>query len=863
MKHATEKVFECCAVEIPSNNLIIICLYRTPNSNVISFLNTLDTMLHELNRYKKKNIVILGDFNINTLKVDKISNFLQDIAKNYNLMTHINQPTRRLSCIDQILSNIENATASVLPLGLSDHETAQTISFPVVNKGQTQKTTYKYKRVYGRDNIRKFQNSISRLSFSDVYIEHNSDKAFNKFHDLLITIYKLCFPIIKIKMQKHYNKKSWITVGLRKSCKTKRALRIRYYKHKCKKIKGIYLQYSKILKKCIYQAHKNNNNNFINNSRNKCKASWQVIKKEDYNSNYNNNINEIDFNNDIINEPINIATAFNTHFIESSQKLSQSRSNKMCGNKLSKHELGGSMYLMPMAEDEVRKVVLSLNNTNSEGPDEICTKVIKSCINELCSVLTYLINLSFESGNYPQRLKLSVVKPIHKKGSKKDMKNYRPITLVPIIAKIYEKCMFTRLMNYCLALNLINKDQYGFQRHKSTDLAIFALLNEVLTSIDTKKLTTVLFLDMSKAFDLVNHSILLLKLEKLGVRGTPYQWFQSYLSDRQQSVEITNVKEDILETYRSQYMYSRTGVPQGSVLGPLLFILYINDIINITKHRTILFADDVSIIVTTNSKDGLRQHEIDINSTLRDIIEYLDINHLKINLMKTNYMQFNKMKKCNLNLNIEYKGTRIDQADSVKFLGVIIDKDINWKSQIEKICDKINRFVFVLKRLRYVTDHSTVLTAYHAYVASTLRYGLIFWGNSVNVHKAFIAQKKCLRAIYGIPPYQTCKPLFKELNLLTLPSLYIFEISKFVKNNIELFNKASDINPRNTRNPNKLVLNFVPRTTLYMKNCLNMCLKIYNKIPENLKMLNRPLFDKKLYAWLLEKSYYNINELIM
>lgn len=860
-RHAKSNVFECCAVEFPHNNLIIICLYRTPTSDVNIFLNNLDSLLHELNSNRKKKIVVLGDLNINTLKADKVTKDLQDLTKNYNMTIHINEPTRRSSCIDHILSNIDNTSSSVVHLGLSDHETAQMLNFSVENKKQNQKAIYISKRDYSPDNIKIFKTCLKGLSFSEVLLEKDLNKAFDIFHEMIQLFYKLCFPKVKVKIQNNTNRNNWITSGLRLSCRTKRTLRIRYYKSKNNKHKHDYMKYSKLLKKCISQAQKNKNGNFINNSKNKTKAAWQIIKDKD-NHDSNKDIDCITINNQKIYDPMLIAEAFNTHFIETSNEpsiLSANQSNFK--PEMSVNALGCSLYLKPVTNDELRKHILSLNNTKSEGPDEICTDVIKKCIDELTPILTYLVNLSFERGEFPVRLKNSHIKPIHKKGCKNDIANYRPITLIPIISKIFEKCMFDRLMSYCRNFNIINKHQYGFQKQKSTTLAMFALFQEVITSVDLKKLTTVLFLDMSKAFDLVNHSILLRKLEGIGVRGLPLQWFESYLQNRQQCVIITKTNKDNLKTsYNSKYLINKSGVPQGSVLGPLLFIIYINDIVNVTRHRSILFADDISIIVTNNLKDGLTKHEAEINNTLSNIIEWLDKNKLRINLNKTNFIQFNNLRQCNLH--ISYKNTGINEANSVKFLGINVDKSINWKLHVESVCDKVNRFVYVLKRLRHITDRSTILTAYHAYVTSILRYGLILWGNSVDVHKAFVTQKKCVRAIFGIPPYQTCKPLFKELKLLTLPSLYIFEICKFVKNNLDLFHKARDVYSRNKRNPDRLVLHFSPRTALYMKNCLCMCIKIYNKIPENIKTLGPILFKKKLFAWLLERNFYNVKELI-
>lgn len=859
LKHAVVSVFECCAIEIPNNNITIICLYRTPTSDVKDFLHKLDVLLHELTKNTKKRTVILGDININTLKKEsKTSNHLQDICKRYNMTIHINEPTRGSSCLDHILSNIDNASALVLQLGLSDHETAQIITFPIDNKKEIPKVTYRYKRDYSMENIIKFKSCLNKLSFNEVFMESRLNEAFDIFHSTLLLFYNLCFPKIKVKTLNNQNKKKWVTTGLKNSCKTKRKLRIGYYKTKSSKHKYNYLQYSKILKKCISQSQKNTNNKFINNSKNKSKAAWQIIKNID--NSYVDDIDHIIYNNEKIYDPVRIAEIFNNYFTDLSQKSTQ---NIDANNRPNISTLGHSMFLLPMTENEVRTQVISLNNTNSAGNDEICTNILKQCIDELTSVLTYLINLSFEKGTFPQRLKLSIVRPILKKGCKYDIGNYRPITLIPIISKIFEKCMLTRLIQYCTKYHIINPDQYGFQKKKSTTLAMFAMIREVLTNVDMKKLTTVLFLDMSKAFDMVDHDTLLRKLEGIGVRGNPLQWIESYIRDRHQAVVISKTMKEnhyTRQEYQSRYIHNSFGVPQGSVLGPFLFIIYINDIIKLTRHKTILFADDISIVVTSTLKEGLTQHETEINNTLFDIIKWLEINNLKINLSKTCFVQFNKLIK--YNFNISYDGVDIEQTDIVKFLGIYIDEGISWKSQIEKVCDRINRFAYVLKRLRNATDRKTILTAYHAYVASVLRYGLLLWGNGVNINKVFVTQKKCIRAIYGVPPYQTCKPLFKELNILTVPNLYIFEVCKFVRYNPGLFHRAVDIYCRNTRNPERLVLNFAPRTAMYKKNCLNMCIKIYNKIPKHIKVLRPRPFLTTLYAWLIDKNYYSLKEFL-
>lgn len=519
------------------------------------------------------------------------------------------------------------------------------------------------------------------------------------------------------------------------------------------------------------------------------------------------------------------------------------------------------MFLKPMTVNEVRQEITLLNNTNSEGYDEISTKIIKGCVNEIIDVLTYLINLSFGCGIFPEALKFSIIKPLYKKGDRHDMSNYRPITLIPILSKIYEKCMYKRLLHYCNKFNIIKNEQYGFQKEKSTTLAIYALMKVVLPSINDNNLTTGLFFDLSKAFDLVSHDLLLQKLESLGIRGPPLQWIKSYLHSRQQCVTIPNINGDKDVTlYASEYICNRFGVPQGSILGPILFLLYINDITEITNHKCILFADDISIIVTSNKKNKtIYDHEADINNTIDILINWLNIQNLKINLDKSVYIQFNKCNnnKFNFSLNIP----KLNSVTQTKFLGVTIDEHLNWKMHVDNVSSKINKFVYALRQVKKVTNLKTAILVYHAYVESVLRYGLVMWGNSTDQHRAFVAQKKCIRALYGLQPDESCKPVFEKLGLLPLPCLYIYEICMFVWKHKTLFKTANDICPRNRRDPYMLVLSNAPRLAKYNKNCLAMCVRIYNKLPGDFKLLNtKYCFKRKLSAWLSQNNFYSLKQ---
>lgn len=869
-KYAVQKKFEVCGIEIPLHKLLIICIYRTPTSDPNIFLEKLNTILFEINnKYKRTtNIVLIGDFNINTLQPGIVTKKLQDLCNNNNLQIHIDVPTRKESCIDHILSNIKEARADVLPLQLSDHDTAQLLSLPVLKTHYNKpKSYYRYKKDYCADNVRKFKECLNCLSWTEIYKESDLNLAFHNFHESLCLYYNLCFPSIRQKVTNDiHDKQKWISRGLKISCKTKRSLRYKYYANKTIANRTKYLSYAALLKKCIHNSKQQSNIKFINNSKNKCRATWTVIQEQISNANQQDNITSIKTNNSIITDPVDIATAFNNNFINTTNTP---LSNDMEAIVSNKNTITNSLYLSPMSEHEVKREIMSLNNTGSEGYDGISTRIIKESIEQLIAILTHLINLSFYTGIFPEVLKLSIVRPIHKKGNKEDIDNYRQITLIPILSKVLEKCMYKRLIDFCIKFNVISGDQYGFQRRKSTSLAIYNLTNQILSNLNRNRLTTGLFLDLSRAFDFVSHKILLGKLEKMGIRGIAHKWLSTYLTERRQHVVIKKIEIEEERSYSSEPRINKFGVPQGSILGPILFLLYINDITQVTRHKCILFADDISIIVSsdksnmtsdTSNNSTINDHEIQINNTIKDIIHWLQMNNLLINLDKSNYIQFHKSKhsQYNFQLNID----RIKEVSNTKFLGVILDQDLNWKLHLDNLCNRVNRFAYALNKIKTVTNKKTAVISYRAYVESILRYGIVMWGNSTDIKRVFVAQKKCIRAICGVPADESCKPLFGRLGLLPLPSLYIFEMSVFVMQHKFLFLNAYDVRNRAQRNPHRLVYNDVPKSAKYSKSCIIMCVKIFNKLPNELKSLNINMFKNKLYKWLTENNFYSLQEFL-
>ncbi|CAK1595268.1 unnamed protein product [Parnassius mnemosyne] len=420
--------------------------------------------------------------------------------------------------------------------------------------------------------------------------------------------------------------------------------------------------------------------------------------------------------------------------------------------------------------------------------------------------------------------------------------------------------MLKRLQEFTTSHRILKDEQFGFKQNSTTSLACFNLIKIVTQAINDGLPVAAVFLDMSKAFDFVDHKLLLFKLEKYGIRGKANDWLRTYLCDRQQCVEISKIHKGKKVLYRSDYQSINFGVPQGSILGPFLFLIYINDLPNITRHNTILFADDTTVIVKCENADT---YELEVNMAIKNIIDWLYCNNLQINIDKTKMIQFQTSKRQPLNINVKYKDTIIEQVVSTKFLGIMLDQNCNWKTHVDYICDKLDRFVYAIKRLRVTVSTEAALCAYHGYVSSVLSYGILLWGNSVDIKKVFRVQKKCVRAIYGAWCTDSCKPLFKKYNILTLPCLYIKEVCLFVKQHPEHFEKHIDVSKRNVapRNKHKLYLPQC-RLELHKRNSYVNAIKVYNKLPNSFKELPLTMFKKKLTQWLKEKCFYDFKEFI-
>ena len=353
------------------------------------------------------------------------------------------------------------------------------------------------------------------------------------------------------------------------------------------------------------------------------KKTWSQINNILHRKSTNTKNFPLNNNVQLLDDPKKIANKFNHYFTNIAENLS--KQIKKPNTKFQDYLNNPNMHSLFLKETTPHEIDLFISNLDqNKGSDiyGISTKLIK--------LAATIFNKCIEEGNFPDVLKMSKIIPLHKGDSIFEIINYRPISLLPIISKIFEKLIFERLFGFITEHNILYQNQFGFQKNKSTELAVNSILSSVTTSLENKETAYCIFLDFAKAFDTVNHNILIQKLEYHGVRGKALDLFKSYLSDRQQFTEIDDTLSDM--------EYIKCGVPQGSVLGPLLFLIYINDIIeSSTLLKFFLFADDTTIFYSCKPNDHTEQI---LNNELAKVSNWLAANKLSLNVSKSNFLAF-------------------------------------------------------------------------------------------------------------------------------------------------------------------------------------------------------------------------------
>ena len=779
--HVTSRNFEHMTIELKTDKdtILLVSLYRPLNTSDKDFVIEYTKLLQLLTN-DNQNVIVCTDHNLDLLKINEHHTTWEFVESNLekNLYPQITKPTRithsTATLIDNIITSSKlnvTQTSYVILEDLSDHLPCLITIENALHS--LRKPIEMTKRNLSLDNIKKISDTLQEENWSVSLCDPDVNVAFDYFHTKLISTIDMIAPERTTKVKPGRLNEPWLTASLLKCTKKQKSLYSLHIKDKTNVEKlDKYRNYRNTLKK-VLRANKRNYyitrcNEYRHNTRKLWALTNEIIKKE---RNKSNIIEALNVNGEVIRGPQKIANEFCNFF----SNVGKNYANKVAqSTKELKAYLQAitrskkSMFLEPVTTQEIDIIIRELKGKMSSGYDNISNKLLKELRPCLLVPLTIIFNKSLTTGIFPDNMKLSDVTPLHKSKDKCLTNNYRPISLLITISKLLEKIMYTRTYGFLENTNQIYNSQYGFRPKHSCTNAISELTAEIVKGWEHNKNTIAAFLDLSKAFDTLKHKVLLDKMELYGIRGVCKKWFESYLKSRQMRTKC--VTSGSMKTVYSEYYPVDYGTPQGSCLGPLLFLIFTNDLhLHIEHCRCILFADDTTIYVTHRNQRYARWC---LESDLKTVVDWFKANTLTLNLDKSAILNFNPKP---LNLNLEIDNTKLPDVTHIKFLGVWLDNTLSWNTHVNKLCYKIRQNLNLLRMGKNMLDIPTKKILYYAQIHSHLNYRILVWGNMLNANQLNRLQSIQNLSMKTITNGSSTSTDFKSQKILTIKCLIQLE----------------------------------------------------------------------------------------
>ena len=672
-------------------------VYHHPNGKIPHFNESISVAL---NKCPTKYVTIIAsDNNIDLMNFNEknVSEFLNTML-GFKFLPYITLPTRityhSATCIDHIFIRVPdkkqqwNVTSGLFYCSISDHlpnfVSLKTDSIKTINRPKI--------RLYGNQNCSKFRNLMTEFDWTTIY--RSSDDWYGDFVRQVKQFFDTSFPLVKLSRKRSHDK-PWVTTAIKISIAHNHRLYRKSLTSANEHHNVEYKTYNNILRKCIRKSESIYYQKLFEDKKNAAINTWKALGPiiNPSKSNKQTGINKIKHNGKFITDNKDISNIVNDYFCNIGKRLSEKIPNR--NNDFTQFlppRVQNSFYLGPVSQQDVLKEIKMLHPRKAAGPDNIGNKILLLCPELFSYNLTVIYNHYIEIGEYPQALKIAKVIPIFKKSDRCLPSNYRPISLLSVFDKIFEKLICRKLVDFFEKNNILYNFQFGFRKLHSTTLALIELTDNIRKLIDDGNIVLSFFVDFTKAFDTVDHRILLHKLNHYGIRGHAHDFIKSYLTNRSQYTYINGEQ--------SKTDNITCGVPQGSVLGPVLFLIYVNDLYrSVNECLTRLFADDTCI--STYNKDAAKLKQI-AKRSFKLFANWCECNKLTINYDKTNFILFHaKNKKIPQDFDkIEIDEKIIKRVSTTKYLGIYLDEQLLWKEHISYVHKSLLKYYGIFNRIK-------------------------------------------------------------------------------------------------------------------------------------------------------------------